>query len=147
MRLSARSGRPTSLTRDRNCRLLAARFMMIPMDNGFIEISDIPALDDFLTKRSGSAVVLFKHSETCGVSARAYRELSRLPGPVGLITVQRARPVSDEIERRWELEHETPQVLIVRDGKLVWTASHFRVRAEDVEKAINGEGRGPTLNG
>ena len=120
--------------------------MMNPMNNGFIEIGDVSSLDDFLTSRSGSAVVLFKHSDTCGVSARAYRELSRLPGPVGLITVQRARPVSDEIERRWQLEHETPQVLIVREGKLVWHASHFRVRSEDVEKVL-AESSGPTLNG
>jgi len=56
--------------------------------------------------------------------------------PVGLVTVQRARPVSDEIEKRWQVGHETPQVLIVRNDKLVWDASHFRVKAEEVKAAL-----------
>jgi len=55
---------------------------------------------------------------------------------VGIVIVQHARPVSDEIEKRWSLPHETPQVLIVREGKVVWDASHFNVKAADVEKAV-----------
>lgn len=110
------------------------------MNNGFIEINNIASLDDFIAQASGSAVVLFKHSESCGVSARAYGEMSQLSGPVGLVSVQRARSVSDEIEKRWQLAHETPQVLIVRGEKLLWDASHFRVRAKEVETALASEG-------
>lgn len=111
------------------------------MDNGFVEIRDKETLEEFLTN-AGGAAVLFKHSETCGVSSRAYGEMARLKRPIGLITVQRARHVSDEIEHRWQLTHETPQVLIIRDGKLVWDASHFRIRADAVESALAAGGAG-----
>jgi len=106
------------------------------MDSPFIEIGNIAALDEFLANVNGSAAVLFKHSNSCGVSARALAEMSKMTQPVGLVTVQQARAVSDEIERRWGVDHETPQVLIVRDGKVVWDVSHFRVKAEEIEAAL-----------
>jgi len=105
------------------------------VDNGFIEICSAEKLNQFLAE-AGEMVVLFKHSETCGVSSRAYSEMAKLKEPVGLVTVQRARTVSDEIESRWNLTHETPQVLIICDGKLLWDASHFQIRADAVEAAL-----------
>lgn len=109
------------------------------MDNKFININDVESLNDFVAGLNGSSGVLFKHSSMCGVSSRAYAEMAKVTHPVGLVVVQDARPVSDEIERRWSLSHETPQVLVVRDGKVVWSASHFQIKAANVEAAINGE--------
>ena len=106
------------------------------MDAPFREISDVASLDAFVTSANGVPAILFKHSNTCGISARAYREMANVTHPVGIVIVQRARPVSDEIARRWGLAHETPQVLIVRDGRLVWSASHFEVKANDIESAV-----------
>ena len=105
------------------------------MNNGFVEIDSQERLEQFLTE-SSNAAVLFKHSNMCGVSSRAYGEMAKLKEPVGLITVQRARVVSDEIEKRWNVAHETPQVLIIRNGKLIWDASHFRIKADAVEAAL-----------
>ena len=107
------------------------------MNLPFVEIGSVTALDEFLAEANGSSAVLFKHSDTCGVSARAYAEMSKIQGPVGLITVQKARAVSDEIEKRWSVDHESPQVLIVRDGRVVWDASHFQVKAQDVTSALS----------
>jgi len=106
------------------------------MDNHFIEIDDLESLDRFVADLNGSAGLLFKHSNTCGVSSRAYAEMSKLTLPIGIVVVQVARSLSAEIERRWQVSHETPQVLIIKDGKAVWNASHFQVKAEDVEAAV-----------
>ncbi len=106
------------------------------MDSPFTDVTTVAALDEFLARANGAPAVLFKHSNTCGVSARAYAEMAKMTEPVALITVQNARAVSDEIEKRWSVDHESPQVLVIREGKLVWTASHFQVKAQDVEKAL-----------
>ena len=106
------------------------------MNNGFIELRDVASLDDFLARANGHPVIIFKHSDSCGISARAYTQMSELEGPVGLVTVQTARAVSDEIQRRMGLAHETPQVMIVSDGKVAWTASHGQVKAAAVEAAL-----------
>jgi hypothetical protein len=34
------------------------------------------------------------------------------------------------------VRHETPQALLVRDGTLVWSASHYRVTADAMSRAI-----------
>ena len=106
------------------------------MDTPFIQISTIEALDDFITKANGAAAMLFKHSNLCGISAQAYREMATLDTPVGLVVVQDARNVSNEIEKRWGIEHETPQVLIIRGDAVTWNASHFKIKAAAVSSAF-----------
>ena len=110
-------------------------------DNGFIELHDAPGLDELLSQSAEEPVILFKHSATCGISARAYREMTKLEKPIALVTVQKARALSNEIESRFALPHETPQVLIVRDGKLAWSASHFRITADAVNRAVEEAGQ------
>ena len=107
-----------------------------PPSNGFIELMDKDSLDRFLTQSNGSPVIIFKHSNTCGISARAHAQVSMLAHPVGLVTVQQAREVSDEIEARTGVAHETPQVFIIRDREVLWSASHGQIKAEAVEAAL-----------
>ena len=104
--------------------------------NGFVELHDAATLDEFLKRSEEAPVVLFKHSNSCGISARAHHEMARLNKPVGIITVQRARALSVEIERRFNLPHETPQVLVIHHDQVVWHASHSGVRAQAVESAL-----------
>lgn len=106
------------------------------MTNSFVELRDVASLDDFLARSNGDPVIIFKHSDSCGISARAYAQMSGLDRPVGLVTVQTARAVSDEVGKRMGLEHETPQVMIVSDGKVAWTASHGYIKAAAVEAAL-----------
>jgi len=110
------------------------------MNTPFVEIATIEALDEFLTKANDSAALLFKHSNLCGVSSRAYREMEMLNSTVGLVVVQDARSVSNEIERRWGVSHETPQVLIVRGDEVTWNASHFEIKAGAVSAALEAAG-------
>ena len=107
-----------------------------PLSNGFVELADTDSLDRFLAQSNGSPAIIFKHSNSCGVSARAHAQMSTLERPVGLVIVQQARGVSDEIEARTGIEHETPQVFIIRDGAVLWAASHGQIKAEAVEAAL-----------
>jgi bacillithiol system protein YtxJ len=55
---------------------------------------------------------------------------------VNLIEVQTARELSRDVASVTGIEHETPQVIVLRDGKAVWNASHFDVSAGAVAKAL-----------
>ena len=104
--------------------------------NGFVELPDVESLDRFLTQANGTPAIILKHSNSCGISARAHSEMARIEMPIGLVTVQQARAVSNELEARLGVEHETPQVFIIRDGKALWSASHGQIKAEAVEAAL-----------
>jgi bacillithiol system protein YtxJ len=107
----------------------------------FVEVDDSGALEELFARSSSEPVVLFKHSTTCPISARAYRQMSQLDrervGEVALVVVQTARPVSDEIARRTGVSHASPQAFVLRGGKAVWDASHFDITVEAVESAVN----------
>jgi len=112
--------------------------------NGFVELPDTESLDRFLAQSNGSPALVFKHSNLCGISARAHAEMSRIDLPIGLIIVQQARDVSNEIETRTGVVHETPQVFIIRGRQVLWTASHGQIKAEAIEAAllaISGQNR------
>jgi bacillithiol system protein YtxJ len=54
-----------------------------------------------------------------------------------VVTVQTHRDVSNAVAVRLGVRHETPQAIIVRRGKAVWSASHFRVNAASIQKALS----------
>lgn len=105
-------------------------------------ITDLSALDAAIAESKDRPVLLFKHSRYCGVSAEALDELQShidsAPQQVAyrMITVQTHRSVSDAVAQRLGLRHETPQAILLRDGKIVWNASHFRITATQLDQAL-----------
>jgi bacillithiol system protein YtxJ len=53
-----------------------------------------------------------------------------------LVNLRTARDVSNALAARLRIRHESPQVLLVRDGSAVWSASHFRVAAYAIRSAL-----------
>lgn len=106
------------------------------------EITSIEELEKALAESSKRPVMIFKHSLTCPISSRAYREfqshLAQADARVSynLITVQSARAVSNEAATRLGLRHESPQAILVIDGRGVWNASHYEITAGTIEQAI-----------
>jgi bacillithiol system protein YtxJ len=108
------------------------------MENHFLKITDTTSLEDLAVRSKERAVVIFKHSLTCPISAAAYDQMAAFEGEVALIEVQRSREVSREIEQRLGIAHESPQILVLRNGQVVWNASHFRITAAAVAEAVRG---------
>ena len=113
-----------------------------------MSVHRIDELDDLLAESGNHPLLLFKHSRSCGISAEALDELiehlnsSAVGGPThptryAVVTVQTHREVSNAVAARLGIRHETPQAIIVRGGKAVWSASHFRVNADSIQKALN----------
>ena len=99
-------------------------------------ITDKKALDNVLANSKKHPVVVFKHSNSCPISALAYREMQQLENDVAMVDVQSARDVSKELAEMTGIRHESPQVIVFVDGRAVWSASHYAVKARDVEKAL-----------
>jgi bacillithiol system protein YtxJ len=106
------------------------------MGNKFFRIDDRQTLESLMSDSAMRPVIVFKHSNACSISARAYREMEKLDGQVNILEVQSARDISRELSTLTGVRHETPQVIVLRDGKAVWNASHFDVTAADVTEAV-----------
>jgi bacillithiol system protein YtxJ len=106
------------------------------MENHFKRIVDITAFERLASRSQEHPVVIFKHSLTCPISAAAYDQMANFEGEVALVEVQRARELSNEIENRLGVAHESPQVIVLRKGQVIWNASHFGITADAVSEAI-----------
>jgi len=103
----------------------------------FIPVADADALNELFELSKSKAVVLFKHSTTCPISTAAYQEMSEYGGEVSLLIVQRSRELARDVESRTGVRHESPQAIVLRHGRAVWNASHWKVRAAAVEQAVS----------
>jgi len=106
-------------------------------------LPDTAALDAAIAESRERPVLIFKHSRTCGISCEAFDELhahladAAAEASYNLITVQSHRGLSDEAARRLGVRHETPQVILLRDGVPVWNASHFRITAQELTRVLS----------
>jgi bacillithiol system protein YtxJ len=104
------------------------------------QLTDPDELDTAL--ESPHPILIFKHSPTCGVSAQANDEiLGLLQGPplaaqVWRIPVQAGRAASNAVATRFGIRHESPQVILVDRGIVLWHASHFRVTSDAIRSAL-----------
>ena len=105
-------------------------------------LADLAALEAAIAESCERPVLLFKHSRTCGISCEAFDELQMhlSAGSNGaaykLITVQSHRRVSDEASTRLGIRHETPQAILLKDGRVVWNASHFSITADALRRNL-----------
>ena len=106
----------------------------------FTPIQTQAEIDALFEQSLRGPVVIFKHSPTCGTSAQAYDELVEYLAEddaldVHLLDVLTRRPLSQALALRVQVRHESPQLLVLRDGAVAWHGSHWRVTADAVRAA------------
>ncbi len=106
-----------------------------------VPVPDVAALDRLLAESRATPVLLVNHDPNCALSWEACGEVGRLsPGAVrevAIVDVRRARDVTQAIEQQLGIPHESPQVIVVRDGHAAWSAAHTAIRAAAIERALH----------
>lgn len=94
-------------------------------------LSALEQLDAVDADPEGRTFLLFKHSTRCSISKAALGRLQRSwqdgDGEVFLLDLLRHRDVSNAIADRYGVRHASPQVLVVRGGRCLWSASHLAI--------------------
>jgi bacillithiol system protein YtxJ len=113
------------------------------VENLLVELRSIHDLNEALQESYERPVLLFKHSLTCPISTCALNQLEShlskadTEARYRLIRIQKAYDVSNEVASRLRVVHESPQAILVRDGREVWNASHYDITASSLEEAIS----------
>jgi bacillithiol system protein YtxJ len=100
-------------------------------------------VDELIGESHQHPVWIFKHSLTCPTSAAAWSEYKEFvagrpadgSATYALVEIQRQRPVSSFITEKTGVRHESPQALLLRDGQVAWSASHWKIRRAALEAA------------
>jgi bacillithiol system protein YtxJ len=110
----------------------------IPERNDMTPITDESTLDRIL---KADKAVVYKHSNICSVSRVAIQQIQQFADdhpdvPVYVIDVRAHRPLSRQVAERFDIRHESPQVIVVKGGRAVWNASHYEITAEAVAEKV-----------
>jgi bacillithiol system protein YtxJ len=116
------------------------------MSAKLVNLTSIDQLTEILSQSNQKTQLIFKHSNACPISADAYDELHKYLNDTPsdnvdyhLIVVQTARPVSNEVEARLSVVHESPQAILIRNGKVLWHTSHRKITQSSLTNAINND--------
>jgi len=109
------------------------------MASAVAQITEREAFDAAL---AAPEFLLLKHSTSCPISGRAFRACQAfLAGrgvAAGWIHVVDQRDWSREVAERTGVAHQSPQVLLLRNGSVAWSASHFDITEERLAAALAG---------
>ncbi len=107
------------------------------MENtGYDELASVSDLDAVFASSRDRAIPLFLHDPWCPISAMATRQVAQVDADIAKIDVSRQHDLSREVERRTGIRHESPQLILIRDGSAVWDASHSSIDRESIERAL-----------
>lgn len=105
-------------------------------------ITELPQLDEIVDMSQQAPVVIFKHSTRCSISATALNRFERawgdLKNPTYLLDLIAYRPISAQIAEKFNVAHESPQVLIIDKGNCSFSATHWDISVEEIKPKLIG---------
>lgn len=101
------------------------------------ELTDLGQLDEIIAASNEKPVAIFKHSTRCSVSRMALKQFENqfnssdkvTPYFLDLITY---RDISNEIATRFGVYHQSPQLILIKEGKAIYNVSHSDIDAEEL---------------
>lgn len=87
-------------------------------------------------------ILLFKHSTRCSISSMALSRLERSLKvsdslPIYLLDLINYRSVSLHIAERYGIVHQSPQILVIKNGKCIYDASHSGINGHEILNVIS----------
>ncbi|RTZ01787.1 bacillithiol system redox-active protein YtxJ [Flavobacterium sp. RSP49] len=101
------------------------------------ELTDLVQLDEIIAISNEKPVAIFKHSTRCSISRMALKQFENefnssdkvTPYFLDLIT---HRDISNEIANRFGVTHQSPQLILIKEGKAIYNVSHSDIDAEEL---------------
>jgi bacillithiol system protein YtxJ len=106
-------------------------------------LTDASQLETIKEESFNQPVLILKHSKTCSISSTALNRLERnwKQEKVGdlkpyFLDLLANRPLSAQIASTFDVEHQSPQVLLIKDGACTYSATHFDISFAELEEEV-----------
>ncbi len=107
----------------------------------WVELRNIGQLNDIVQDSNTVPCILFKHSTRCSISSTALSRLERSwisdemkEVNTYFLDLIAHRDISNAVESKFGIMHESPQVLVIKGGKCVYHNSHMNINYSDIRK-------------
>jgi bacillithiol system protein YtxJ len=107
----------------------------------WIALTDESQLEQIKEQSKQHPVVIFKHSTRCSISAMAKNRLDKAASPESVLfyylDLIQYRPISNKVADDFHVHHQSPQVLIIKNGECTYEESHNGIDMQDIaEQAL-----------
>jgi bacillithiol system protein YtxJ len=108
---------------------------------GWISLENTQQLESILEESFDNKILIFKHSTRCSISRMALKQFENeflSPDKVQCyyLDLLNFREVSNEIALKFNIEHQSPQLLIISNGVCTASYSHSEIQASEIKKTI-----------
>ncbi len=106
----------------------------------WINLNSIEQLDNILERSKTRPQFIFKHSTTCGISRMVIGmftegySFDENTADLYYLDLHAYRPVSDEVSAVFQVLHQSPQLLVIKNGTTVFHTSHGAITEVDLER-------------
>jgi len=104
----------------------------------WIELKNEDQINTIIEKSKERPQVIFKHSSRCSISAMAKGRLERSSAPENadfyFLDLISNRSVSNKISSEFKVSHESPQVLLIRNGECIYDESHGSITMDEIKE-------------
>ena len=105
------------------------------------ELKSETQIIDIIEKSKFKPQVIFKHSTRCSISAMAKGRLERSVPPENtdfyFLDLIANRAVSNKVSSEFNVFHESPQILLIKNGACVYDESHGSISMDDIEEQVS----------
>ena len=102
----------------------------------WINLDSEQQLDEIRERSASRPQVIFKHSTRCPTSSLVKRRLEGSAPPQTFdfyyLDLINHRRVSNKISEDFQIAHESPQVLVIRNGKCIYDESHLGIDMDEI---------------
>ena len=104
----------------------------------WIPLTNLGQLNEIMMLSEVNPVLIFKHSTRCSVSRMALKQFENefdLADTVDayFLDLLEYRNISNEIAQRFQVEHQSPQLILIKDGKAIYDVSHSAIDAVELK--------------
>jgi len=102
----------------------------------WIQLTEMETLDEIAETSKKQTVAILKHSTSCGISRMVLRQFEQSYDlkdeqiKLYFLDLIAYRDISNKIASRFNVPHQSPQLLVIVDGKVVFDASHSSIQSE-----------------
>jgi bacillithiol system protein YtxJ len=107
----------------------------------WIQLTNADQLEEIKQNSQQRPQVIFKHSTRCSISSMAKGRLERSEAPKNVdfyyLDLIAYRNISAKVAEVFQVNHESPQVLVIINGECVFDESHYGVNMDEISEQVS----------
>jgi len=107
----------------------------------WIPLQSEEQIQEIIKKSHEKAQVIFKHSTRCSISSMAKGRLDRSSAPENAefyyLDLIAFRDISNKVSSEFDVHHESPQILLIKNGECVYDESHGSISMDEIEEQVS----------